>query len=522
MSAFRDGYKNFVGHAGGNYAALAGGSYVDEVEKAIEEMARDINALGLNKNGETTKRLLDDLKGRVAEYWHKGTFNVDAAIKGNADRVIKVPEVSGRDGLGAPDLKTTSGDEFGLKYYKSAQEGAKQQAKSLKERYHEYIIDCKNNSREPDSYEEYVKNLKNTDKNAPLYEGQFRLIPSDQLEDAKAWLARKISEEAAKRPEQAERYKEALDMLTDRISSADGSNSKPLTEAEAKELAKLLKEGGFDPAEFGLTTDELIHWDHIMDQAFNAGLTAAVISVVLEVAPHIASIINKLIREGEVNADDFKCLGLAALKGSSLGYVRGTVASALTIACNAGKLGPVLKGTSPVLIGSIVALTMNTMQNAVLMSFGQISQHDFANRCMQDLTVTSCSLAFGAAVKAGFGAMFQALSPILPVLGFMIGSFVGSVIGAFAYKAAHSCVISYCVESGSTFFGLVKQDYTLPDSVLRKIGIQVFEYEEFVPKQIVIRRFEPKQFKPKRFEPKKFGITVLRRGVIGVNTVGYI
>ena len=60
--------------------------------------------------------------------------------------------------------------------------------------------------------------------------------------------------------------------------------------------------------------------------------------------------------------------------------------------------------------------------------------------------------AFGTIAKATLGTAFQALSPYLPVLGFMIGSFVGSVVGAFAYKAGYSCVISYCVDSGSTFF----------------------------------------------------------------------
>jgi len=104
----------------------------------------------------------------------------------------------------------------------------------------------------------------------------------------------------------------------------------------------------------------------------------------------------------------------------------------------------------------------------------------------------------------------------------MLGSFVGSVLGSFVYKTAYSCAISYCIDTGCTFFGLVEQNYTLPENVLKEMGVKVFEYEKFIPKHFEPLVFEPKRFNAPQFEPLKLQITVLRRGVIGISAIGYI
>ena len=71
-------------------------------------------------------------------------------------------------------------------------------------------------------------------------------------------------------------------------------------------------------------------------------------------------------------------------------------------------------------------------------------------------------------------------------------------------------------------FGLVKQDYTLPEDVLENIGLDVFRYEKFKPVQFRSNGFKPTAFGQKQFEPNTLGITVLRRGVIGVAQIGYV
>ena len=110
----------------------------------------------------------------------------------------------------------------------------------------------------------------------------------------------------------------------------------------------------------------------------------------------------------------------------------------------------------------------------------------------------------------------------IPVVGFMIGSFVGSAIGSFAYTCGYNAVMSFCVDTGFTMFGIVEQDYTLPEDVLRAIGVEVFQYEKFTPRQFNRKVFTPTTFNRKQFEPNSIGIQVLRRGVIGVAQIGYI
>jgi len=536
MSDFLDGWKAFAGIAGVNAASFGGAAYVGTVDTDIKELERGINGeLRHTLSGAVKQTDINFLKGDAAEYWHALTHNIDAAVKDSKARA----EVARSHVLGSPDVKGNWKDgDYGLKYMKEAEASAQAQAEIYRNKYEKYAksqLDKTGIKPSPEDYfkSEYEKYLKECEKNGktpesidkvfpgkddlnnPLYSGQMRLIPKEQLKEAEKYLKQMIAKEAnGGRPEQVKRYEDALKKLTDRIKSSDGAESIPLSEEEAKELAKLAKEGKFDPATWGLTTEELIKWEYIMEQAYKAGLSAAVISVVLEVAPVLISMISELIRDGEVDSDKFKKLGFASLKGGSLGFVRGTVASAITIACAAGKFGEALKGAKPTVIGAVVALTMNTLQNATLMAFGRISNREFANICIRDLTVTCCSLALGSAI--------QALLPELPVLGYMLGSFIGSVIGSFVYNVGYNCVISFCVDTGCTFFGLVKQDYTLPKEVLINMGLDVFEYEKFIPKRLTFKKFEPKRFTPQKFEPQKIGITFLRRGVIGVNCIGYM
>ena len=510
MSAFKDGYDNFISLNDAKLGADAGAAYVDRIGAEIENLVKALN--------EPTRKIdqasVDSVKGFVAEWWHEGTFNIDAALKG-----LKT-QASAPDDNGLVDIFLTSGEKYSVKYYKHGDKSALQQAKTNRERYKEYCNQyrSKHNGENPAVTEkEYIKN---NFPDAPYYLGQGRLIPADQMKDAQEWLKRQIAKEAnGGRPEQVKRYQEALDKLTDRLKSSDGVESIPLTEEEAKELAKLAKEGGFDPAEWGLTTESLMEFEYIMNQAFKAGLSAALVSMVLKVAPEICGIISKLIEDGEVDVEQFKRLGFAAVSGGAEGFVRGTLAAAITTACKAGIMGETIRELNPGVIGAITAIAMNTIQNACLLAIGKINKHEFASKCAEDFIITLCSIGLGVAGAATVTALF---SPAAAVFGYMIGSFVGAVIGSFVYKGIYSCVISFCVESGSTFFGLVDQNYELPTDILEEIGAKVFEYEKFKPRIFAYKSFQPKQFEYKRFEPIKIDVTFLRRGVIGVGKIGYV
>jgi hypothetical protein len=323
MLAFKNGYRAFISAAGANMAAFGGTGYVENVENAIGELQKAIN--NLSKDGKKVAQL----KGVAAEHWHARTHNIDAALKGVSARA----EVLESHVAGSVDIKGNWDDsDFGLKFFQNGSAAGRAQAEIYRakyevfrenqiekgyqpisyegyfqQEYEKYLSECVKKNRIPQTIDEVFPGYK--DPNNPLYLEQHRLIAKDQIEEARVWLRRKVLEEShGGRPEQVKRYQETLDKLTDRVKSNEGSESIPISKAEAEELARLAKEEGFDPADWGLTTGELIGWDDIMRQANQAGLSAAVISVVLEVAPELIKIIMKTFHDEGVNADDFKRL----------------------------------------------------------------------------------------------------------------------------------------------------------------------------------------------------------------------
>ncbi len=303
MDGFTEGYEFFTEHAAEFVGIQLGIGYVDSINDAIEEFAKSVEHFeGMKSNVET-------LKGDLAEFWHAGTFNIDAAVKGSSNRL----QVDRSHDFGSGDISGKNSNLVaGLKYYKDGAKSAKQQAKSVFEAYKNY--QAKGGK---ETLEEYLKNRNYQDDsvlNDAVYSGQIRIIPSNQLADVIKWLEDKIKEEGSKRPEQVERYRETLELLRDKISDNQGNESIPLTEEDAKKLAILAKEGKIDPEEWGLTTEELIRAEYILKQAFKAGLTAATISIVLRIAPEIVNAIKFLIKNGELDEDQFGRLGFLRLK----------------------------------------------------------------------------------------------------------------------------------------------------------------------------------------------------------------
>jgi hypothetical protein len=357
--------------------------------------------------------------------------------------------------------------------------------------------------------------------NDPIYKGQIRVIPKDQLEEATAWLQRKILEESSIRPEQVERYKETLKMLRDKIEDGKGTQSVALTKEEAERLAQLAKEGNVTDEtlkELGISTEDLIKYEYVLKQAFKAGMTAATISMVLKVAPEIYKAITYLINNGELNEKQFQKIGFAALQGEAEGFVRGSVAAAITTACKAGLWGETLKSINPAIVGMVTVVVIDTMKNSFKVATGKMQSRELASELIKEMFIATCSLVGGG--------ISQSIIEI-PVLGFMLGSFMGSMIGSFAYNVGYNAVISFCVDTGFTMFGLVEQNYTLPDEVLEAIGVEVFKYDEFKYDEFKYEEFEYEKFRFDEFEYEKFkletiSIGFLRRGVIGVQQIGYV
>ncbi len=505
MEGFREGFYFFEKNTGGFYGSISGAAYVSDVEKSIDNLKEHLNEFG----GYQTKP--DALKGDVAEFWHSDTFNIDAIVKGSKNRTY----VDRSHDFASADISSNFGKKFGLKYYKNGIESAKQQAKSVFERFKEY-----QNGGGKDSIDEFLfkRGLNNIDEvlNDPIYSGQMRVIPKDQLEEAKEWLRRKILEEGSKRPEQVKRYQETLDMLSDKLKDGKGVESIPLTKEEAEYLAKLAREGRVSREtlkELGISTEDLIKFEYIMKQAFKAGLSAATISMVLKVVPEIYKAIAYLVQTGKFDEKSFQNVGFAAIQGGGEGFIRGTISAAITSAVKSGLWGETIKKVDPSIIGAVTVITLNTMQNAFKVATGKMQTREMTNDLVKEMFITTCSLV-GGSISQSFIE--------IPVLGFMLGSFLGSVVGSFTYNLGCNVVLSLCIKSGFTMFGLVEQNYRVPEDVMEAIGFEVFKYEKFQNEKFSYEQFQPEAFEFEKNKTESLDISFLRRGVISIHKVGYV
>lgn len=504
MNAFEEGYAFFEKQAGVQMAVRLGSEYVTLVDTEIAKLLADLNAFDGFKTG------ADKLKGDIAEFWHADTFNIEAVVHGSEHRAF----IDRSHDFASADISSNFGKLFGLKYYKTGEASAKQQAKSVFERFHEY-----RSSGGKDTLEAFLEKRGFSDDSVlhdPIYSGQIRIIPKDQLETARQWLRNKIATESTIRPEQMERYKDTLKMLSDRLEDGQGTESIALSEADAKALAVLAKEGDIGAEELkalGVSADQMIQFEYLAKEAFKSGLSAATISMVLAIGPEIYKAIDYLIKNGELEEKQFQRIGFAALKSGGEGFVRGTVSAAITLACKSGMLGEAFKSVSPSIIGMATVLAMNTMKNSFKVANGTMTRSELAQELIKELIVSSSALAIGSVAQAFIE---------IPVVGFMIGSFVGSAIGSFAYTCGYNAVMSFCVDTGFTMFGLVNQNYTLPDDIFEHIGVAIFQYERFISKQFRKRNFTHTSFNRRQFSGHTLETHILRRGVIGVSEIGYI
>ncbi len=505
---FETGWQTFLKVTDIGLGNLAGGNYVQKVSDAINKLQKDINEMAASHGNMDP----DKLKGFIAEVWHGDTFNIDAAVKGNKAHAVVLEST----GFASVDIKA-DGNNYSLKYYKTGKDSAYAQAISYWQRYNEDMAKRLKSGRPKISFTEYLKqknvNEEDINKYTSIYNGQFRLIPSDQLKEAIAALERKIAKEAMTRPDLVAGYQETLDKLIDKIKANDGTESIPLTKDEAELFAKLAKDGDFDPANFDISTEKLITFDYIVEQSIQAGVTSAVITCILKIAPEIYKAIDMLIKEGEISKEQFKIIGFKALNGGATGFIRGFISAAITATCKAGKLGVTLKNIDPTVIGTVTAIVMNTIESSYKYAIHQITKYEFAHEVAKDIFVSTCAI--------GIGSVAQTLTPELPVLGYLLGSFIGSLGGSLLYDTGYSAFMSLCCDTGFTCFGLVDQNYKIPKEILNQLGIKTFDFNSFVPKNVKYKTIDYKKINIKKIEYKTINIQVLHRTVIGIGKIGY-
>lgn len=514
---FEEGYEyaveNLGAYVGGELSRQANQPYLNAIKKEIDNLTEAINSYQDNANPQ--------LKGYVAEAWHTGTFNVDAAAKQSTVRAEQLQT----NGLGSVDVSI--GDkEYSLKYYQTGEKSALAQAHSLEFAYQRYIHKLGEGSEIP-TREEYHKMNgfdPNTDMQLGMYEGQARLIPSDQIKDAIEALNKRIARDLnnldnPNRAETAQRLIEVRDKLTTHLSGPNGEQSYELTEKESRILANQAKEGKFDPARYDITMAKKADLMLICSNAMKAGLNAAWISALLKMVPQLVTVIRKMVQEGYIDFDDLMDAGKAGISGAKSGFINGFLCAAVTSASQLGYFGNAIQSAanSPSFvpcIGVAIVLMYQALSDGIKCAKGELDEKQYAYNIER-------SLYIGAGGLAG-GLILQAVATCVPVVAYAVGSMIGSLLGGFVFTAKECVMMSLCIKNGFTIFGLVDQDYTMPDEVREKLGFPIFGFKEYEFKEYEFKKYQPKTYEMKKYDWKRIDCVILKRGVIGFRKVGYV
>jgi hypothetical protein len=233
----------------------------DTVKLANQEIGYVANTYGNND--------VPSLAGFYAEAAHSGSFNINAALKDSPFRT----NLEHSNELGSTDIGTNWGQEYSSKYYKYPDKSFDAQAETLKGPVHTQAI----------------------------HHGKERLIPSDQLEEAKKEAAHRIAKEELNRPQVAERLNETKDHLTARVKAPDGTESDPLKKNEADNWAREVKKG--DVKEFA-QPEQVNVMSHIKEIGEAAG-TAALISVAIQSAPIVLGGLKKVMSDPKYSLSQY-------------------------------------------------------------------------------------------------------------------------------------------------------------------------------------------------------------------------
>lgn len=172
-------------------------TYTNDVNQAFSDLIANVSQRGMQYANNTVA----SRGGYMAENFVADSYNLDATIKRSDAPKATVP---GENGLSSPDIQY--GDEqASLKFYKDSKSSAMRQSD-------------------------------------PGYGNQHRIVPSDQLDDAKAELAERAQKNRMKgREEAAAQQDKTRDLLDDRIRGKDGTESTPMTKKQNNDLSETIK-----------------------------------------------------------------------------------------------------------------------------------------------------------------------------------------------------------------------------------------------------------------------------------------
>ena len=508
MNDFDRGYEFAALNTLGVYYGSDSAKWINDVEGAIEKLYSAMNSYDHYKNSVQAQ---ESLKGFLAEEWAFGTANIDAAVK----RVSQEGSRLDSHDLGSADVRWDE-DLYQLKFLTDPKSIARKLGTTLGDSYSSRAKRYKDLS-----FEEWAK-LKGFEGKSPddlLYADMKGLVPPDELEEVRQYAVKRI-ERARSRGLNAEvdRWTKVRDNLTDRVRADNGVEGREATNAEMREKAVKVSNGEkLDPADDNLTTAQLIETEAILKSSLKAGASAAAISAALKVAPEIYRSIDYMIQEGEIDEEHIKAIGAAAIGGAASGFVTGSATAAITAAAGKGLFGQTIKSAAMSskganVIAALVVLTVEACRDSYLVVSGRMKPVEMASGLSQSALLAVCGFA-GAAVAAAVSG-----GAAIPIL---IGSFAGTAVGGLGLSTGGSCVMRVCVDNGVTFFGLVEQDYEIPQPLLKKLGLKsaTVKSAEVRSAQVNAPRLSTPKIKTAQLHT--VDIAFIERDLVGVNKVGY-
>ena len=289
-----------------------------------------------------------------------------------------------------------------------------------------------------------------------VYEGQTRIIPTDQLAEATEYIQGRIDKlstiEGPVAEGRTQSYQETLDHLRDRLSAPDGTESTPLTREDAQAIAELSKEGDFKPEDFGITVSSVISPKYVVKQAVGTGLEVAAINTILTTGPDLYSILKEAAETGNLDEDALKEAGVEGAIAGSEGFVEGSVCRVVTTLCQAGTLGTALKDANPSVVATLTVLVIEAAIHGYELSQGEITAEEYGNMMVDRLMVGMLALPTSA--------LFLSVLPATKI-AMMAGCMAGGMLACVGYMVAKEAVMNIVdgggfeaiipVEAASTF-----------------------------------------------------------------------
>lgn len=510
---FEKGWDFFSKVAPDISAAEVGNDWVNSVNTQYQRIAERSAEVCLQRAAQDPAVA----QGFFAEMWHTETFNLNARIHGSTSVAEMLEETT----LGSADIQIRN-EKLGLlfdissKYYKTGAASAHEQSLSVYERFCRYASDHKIDINDDEAFREYlIKNGLdvNTSKDTALYQGQLRLIPIEQLRASSEGAIDKLNRDIAKANARGdigavERLTETKNALCGIIGDGTGTESVALSRDDAEKIIRLCKSGEFDLAEY-LDLRSLISFDDIMRDSFRSGANAAVLSVVLSLAPEIIKAVQFLIKNGQISVEQLKRIGMTAISSGSRGFITGTISAALTSSAKLGLLGDALKSFKPETIGALTALTYQVCVIAFDNAVGKTSAGEMKDEILRAVFSTGCSVAFGS------------VAAMINPLAYLLGSMIGSLAGSLVYGTIYKSYISFCADTGFTLFGIVEQDYTISKELAEIMGVDYVTLDQVEMDEVELDEIKLDSVELDEVQFDRLGLYWVKRGVIGVNKIGY-